>query len=73
MGTAYTGNRVHDTTVNNLEGIRQGAVSASMSRAAVISAELMFYRGALASALSNGVNPVPYLEALAEFGHPGGV
>jgi hypothetical protein len=53
MSTIKTGVVAHDNAVNAAEGVRQTAVAAAASQAAVRTAELAFYRAVRASCLSN--------------------
>jgi hypothetical protein len=68
MSISKSGNRSHDDLVNSLEGTRQIAVAAATTQAAVNSAEITFYRAALASAMANGIGIEPIVAALKQLG-----
>jgi hypothetical protein len=71
MSITKSGNRSHDDAVNAAEGTRQVAVAAAATQAAVNSAEITFYRTALASAKANGVGIEPLAAALRTLGTGG--
>ncbi|MFO1099747.1 MAG: hypothetical protein U1E81_16140 [Xanthobacteraceae bacterium] len=69
MSISQTGNRLHDAAVTAAEAARQVAVSAAgNSQSSVQSAEIAFYRAALASAKANGLSTAIYATALRELG-----
>lgn len=72
MSTSNSGNKTHDDTVRAAEGSRQAAAVAGASQATVRSAEIVFYRSVLASALANGCSPSAAVRALQELGTGGG-
>jgi hypothetical protein len=53
MSCSQSGNKTHDTAVANAEGVRQTAVAAATTQAAVTAAEITFYKAVLASCKSN--------------------
>jgi hypothetical protein len=57
--------------VTSLEGTRQTAVAAAATQAVVNSAEITFYRAALASAKANGIGIEPIIAALRSLGTGG--
>jgi hypothetical protein len=67
MSVIKTGNKTHDDTCLAAEAARQVAV-AGANRAAVIAAEISFYRTCLASALANGCGVEPSIRALQALG-----
>jgi hypothetical protein len=71
MSISKSGNKSHDDTVNTAEGVRQIAVAAAATQAAVNSAEVTFYRAALASAKANGIGIEPFVSALRSLGTGG--
>jgi hypothetical protein len=71
MSVSKSGHQVHDATVNAAEGTRQVAVAAAASQSAVASAEVTFYRAALASAKTNGIGIEPIVSALKSLGTGG--
>jgi hypothetical protein len=71
MSVSKSGNKNHDDAVNAAEGARQVAVAAAATQAAVASAEVAFYRAALASAKANGVGIEPFVAALRSLGTGG--
>jgi hypothetical protein len=70
MSISKSGNKSHDDAVNLAESTRQVAC-AGASQAACVSAEITFYRTALASAKANGVGIEPIVAALRSLGTGG--
>ena len=70
MSTSNSGNKNHDATVNVAESVRQSA-AAGASQATIKTAEITFYRAALASAIANGIQPGVFISALRELGTGG--
>ena len=68
MSSSSTGNKTHDATVNAAEAARQSTVVTTASRATVVAAEVTFFKAAVASAITNAVNPVPFMTAMREAG-----
>jgi hypothetical protein len=64
MSQCQGGNPVHNAVITGLENSRQVATAAAGSQTAVVAADVAFFRGALVSALANGVSPTVYLHAL---------
>jgi hypothetical protein len=64
-------NQQHGTDVAVAEGVRQVAVAAASTQAAVIAAEITFYRTAKASGLANNVSVANYVFALRQLGTGG--
>jgi hypothetical protein len=71
MSISKSGNKSHDDAVNAAEGVRQVAVAAASTQAAVNTAEITFYRAAKASALANGCGAEPFISALKQLGTGG--
>ena len=71
MSISKSGNKSHDDAVNAAEGTRQVAVAAASTQAAVNTAEITFYRTALASAKANGCGIEPFVAALRSLGTGG--
>jgi hypothetical protein len=67
--TRITGFSAHDVTMIAAEGQRQSAAAATMSAART--ADIVFHRAGLASALANGIAPGPWMNALRELGTNG--
>jgi hypothetical protein len=63
-----SGVKAHDDTVLMAEGVRQTAVATASSQAAVIVAELTFFRTCFKSALNNNISPSVFSEALKSLG-----
>jgi hypothetical protein len=53
MSVIKSGNFIHDSAIAAAEGIRQTAVMAAASQAAVRTAEITFYRAVRASCIAN--------------------
>lgn len=70
MSVSKSGNKNHDDTVNAAESVRQVAC-AGATQAACITAEIAFYRTALASAKANGIGIEPFVTALRALGTGG--
>lgn len=65
----YSENATHRTAVSVAEGMRQVAVSAAgANQAAVIAAEIAFYRTCLASAKANSCETATFVTALMALG-----
>jgi len=73
MSCSQTGNKTHDTAVANAEGVRQTAVAAATTQAAVTAAEITFYRAVLSSCRSNlaGSGSEAAISALKSLGTSG--
>lgn len=71
MSVTRTGLQAHDNTCNMAEGTRQAAVVPGASQATVRTAEIAHYRACKASALTNGVNPSCFVDALYALGTGG--
>lgn len=67
---ALSGNKSHDDTVAKAEGVRQ-SVAVGSSQATYISADVVFHRAVVKSALANGVSPSASMAALRELGTTG--
>lgn len=73
MSLSKSGITAFDNTVIPAEGTRQCAVGvASVTQAAARTADIAFYRAALASAVANSVDPGPFIRALMDL-RTGGV
>lgn len=68
MSTVQSENKTHNAAVSKAEGVRQTAVAAASSQAAVTAAEIAFYRSALASAQANGCSTDSFVFALKSLG-----
>lgn len=69
MSQHATGNVIHDTEVRRVEGNRQSAIrAAAVSQATVVTAEIAYYRGVLASAKTLGTNIAEAQHALWTLG-----
>jgi hypothetical protein len=66
-----SGIKAHDDVVNAAEGVRQTAVAAASSQAAVKSAEVTYYRAVAKSALKNGCGVEAAMSALKSLGQTG--
>ena len=71
MSISKSGNKSHDDAVNAAEGARQVATAPGATQAACITAEIAFYRTALASAKANGIGIEPIVAALKQLGTGG--
>jgi hypothetical protein len=72
MSAGYTDtNLTHKNNVTVAEGVRQTAVAAASTQAAVRTAEITYYRACLSSALKNGCGVEPYMVALKGLGVTG--
>jgi hypothetical protein len=70
--SCYQGdNPAHKTAVNNAESVRQAAVAAASTQAAVTAAEITYYRACLASAKTNNCGVEVYISALKSLGTSG--
>ena len=70
MSNAPTGIKGHDDIVAKAEGVRQ-SVAAGSSQATYISADVVFHRAVVKSALANGVSPAASMQALKSLGVTG--
>jgi hypothetical protein len=70
MSNALSGVKAHDDAIAKAEGIRQTAVVGA-TQAAVMSADVTFYKAVVVSALANGVSPAAAMQALKELGQTG--
>jgi hypothetical protein len=57
-----------NATANAAEGVRQVAVAAATNQAAVISAELTYFRACFKAALANNISPSNFSQALKSLG-----
>jgi hypothetical protein len=71
MSVHRSGNKNFDDAVNFAEGVRQAACAPGMTQAACNTAEIAFYRAALASAKANGIGIEPFVSALRSLGTGG--
>jgi hypothetical protein len=71
MSNAATGIKVHDDGVLRAENTRQVSTAAATTQAAVISADVVFHRAVVKSALANGVSPAASMQALKHLGVSG--
>jgi hypothetical protein len=71
MSNATTGVKVHDDLVLRAENTRQISTAAASTQAAVISADVIFHRAVVQSALKNGVSPSAAMMALKHLGVTG--
>lgn len=70
MSCSQSGNITHDKTVAVAESTRQAAV-AGATQAAARTADIAFYRAALASAKANTIATSQFVTALTELGTGG--
>jgi hypothetical protein len=68
MSISLSSNLTHNAAVAAAEGIRQTAVAAASTQAAVRSAEVTFHTTCRTSALANGVSPSVHIYALRSLG-----
>lgn len=69
MGFGKSGKPAHDNEVDRVESVRQSAAGvAGVSQATVRTAEVTYYRAALASAKANGIDQGGILHALWTLG-----
>ena len=68
MSTVQSENKTHNATVAAAEAARQATVVTTATKATVVTAEVTFYKAAVASAITNGVNPIMFMTALRENG-----
>jgi hypothetical protein len=68
MSNAITGVKVHDDLVLRAENTRQSSTAAATTQAAVISADVIFHRAVVKSALANGISPAASMLALRHLG-----
>lgn len=69
MAPGKTGKKNHDDAVDSAESSRQSATRApGVSQATVRTAEVTFYRAAVASAKANGVDSGGFIHALWSLG-----
>ena len=73
MSCSQSDNKTHNAAVANAEGVRQAAVAAASTQAAVTAAEITFYRSVLASCKSNlgGAGQEAAISALKALGTSG--
>jgi hypothetical protein len=71
MSNAITGVKVHDDLVLRAENTRQSSTAAATTQAAVISADVIFHRAVVKSALANGISPAASMLALKHLGVSG--
>jgi hypothetical protein len=69
MSKDKSGKATHDEEEARVEGVRQSAIrAAGVSQATVKTAEIAYYRAALASAIANGLERGVFIGALWELG-----
>jgi hypothetical protein len=68
MSAHTTPSSAFNATANALEGVRQVAVSTASSQAAVIGAEITYYRGCFKAALANNLSASVFSQALKSLG-----
>jgi hypothetical protein len=61
-------NQTHKGNVSTAEGVRQVAVAAASTQAAVIAAEATFFRSCISSAKANNVPTSTYIDGLRSIG-----
>jgi len=71
MSVVVTGNVTHDANVAKAEGVRQVAVANAANQAAIIAAEIAFYKTCLKSAIANGCGAEPFIVGLKQLGVQG--
>jgi hypothetical protein len=71
MSISMSPNLTHNATVAVAEGVRQTAVAAASTQAAVRTAEVTFHSTCRSSAISNGVSPSVHIWALVSLGQAG--
>jgi hypothetical protein len=70
MSNAPSGIKGHDDAVLRAENVRQ-SVPAGSSQATYISADVVFHRAVVKSALANGVSPAASMQVLKSLGVTG--
>jgi hypothetical protein len=68
MSAHTSPNLTFNATANALEGVRQVAVSNASSQAAVVAAELAYYRGCFKAALTNQISTSNFAQAVKSLG-----
>lgn len=71
MSAGNSSVKAHDDTQNKAEGIRQGAAAPNATRATIVTAEVLFHRAVVKSALANNVSASSSMMALKELGVTG--
>jgi hypothetical protein len=71
MSNAVTGIKVHDDAILRAENARQVSTAAATTQAAVISADVIFHRAVVRSAIANNVSPAASMAALKSLGVTG--
>jgi hypothetical protein len=71
MSLTKSGNRLHDDACNTAEGARQAAGVAGVTQATMVTAEILFYRACVASAVARGLDTAPFVRALKDLGTGG--
>jgi hypothetical protein len=67
MSAHKTSNPAFDATANTAEAVRQSAI-VNASQAAVISAEVTYFRSVYKAAIANNVSPAVFIQALESLG-----
>lgn len=70
MSSNYSGVKGHDDTANKAEGARQATVTGA-TQPTIITAEVLYYRAVVKSALTNNVSTSAAMQALKELGVTG--
>jgi len=68
MSVIYSENSTHRANIANAERVRQGSITAASTQTAINTAELLFYRTVLASALANNCDASTFTTALWALG-----
>ena len=71
MSSSQSGIKAHDDVVNAAEAARQSSITPATAQATVISADVLFYRAVVKSALKNGVSTSAAMSALKSLGVTG--
>jgi hypothetical protein len=64
MSAHNTLSKAFNDTCNALEAARQISVASATTQTSIISAELTYYRGCYKAALTNGISPSNFLQAM---------
>ena len=68
MSAHKTENAAFNATANAAEGVRQVAVAAATTQAAVTAAEITYFRACMKAAIANGVSTSNFNDALKSLG-----
>jgi hypothetical protein len=71
MSFTKSGNKAHDDACNTAESTRQAAAVPGVTQATMVSAEILFYRACVASAVARGLDTAPFVRALKDLGTGG--